>query len=372
MEYRKLDKLGISVSLLGFGCMRFPTKDGKIDEELSFEMIDEAIKNGVNYLDTAYPYHNGESESFVGKVLKKYDREKLYIATKLPCWEVKSVDDAKKIFDKQLENLGVDYIDFYLLHSLGKNSYNKMVELGVVDFCQKLKDEGKIKYFGFSFHDDYSAFEKILTDRPWDFCQIQLNYMDTDYQAGMAGYNLAEKLNIPVIIMEPVKGGSLANLADDIKSVFEKIRPNDSVASWAMRFVGSLPNVKVILSGMSNIEQVRDNLKTFTNFESLSKEEEEAVKTVTKMMHNRVKNGCTDCKYCLPCPFGVNIPRNFSIWNTYGVYDNKGSAKWSWNHMPENEKAKNCQECGKCEDDCPQNLNIINDLKRLQEELDSL
>jgi len=372
MEYRTMEKLGVSVSLLGFGCMRFPTIEGKIDEEKSFAMIDEAIKGGVNYLDTAYPYHNGESETFVGKVLKRHDRSKLFVATKLPCWDVKSIDDAKRIFNEQLNRLGTTYIDFYLLHSLSRNSYNKMKELGVVDYVASLKEEGKIKYYGFSFHDSYSAFEEILKDRQWDFCQIQLNYMDTEEQAGMKGYKLAEEMGVPVVIMEPVKGGSLASIPEAVREPFIKLKPDKSMASWAMRYVGSLPGVKVVLSGMSTINQVLDNLDTFTNLEPLSEEEQKAVEEVTHLMRSRVKNGCTECRYCMPCPAGVNIPRNFRIWNTYGVYENKGHTRWEWRSLNEKEKAKNCIQCGQCEEKCPQGLKIREDLSKLQEELDKL
>jgi hypothetical protein len=178
VEYRSIEKLGISVSLLGYGCMRFPTKkDGTIDSDEAEKLLDLAYKNGVNYFDTAYPYHGGESEPFVGKALSKYERSSFYLATKLPAWQIKSLDDAKRIFHEQLERLGMEYIDFYLIHSLHKKTWDKMVELGIPEFCEELKEQGKIRYIGFSFHDEYKVFEEILTYRPWDFCQIQLNYM---------------------------------------------------------------------------------------------------------------------------------------------------------------------------------------------------
>lgn len=370
MEYRRLDTIDKEVSLLGFGCMRFPTKDGKIDRELSEKMIDIAIKSGVNYLDTAFPYHGGESEFFVGEVLKKYDRESLYLATKLPVWDVKTLDDAKRIFDEQLNKLDVDYVDFYLLHALDKSRWKTILELGVLDYCEELIEKGKIRYLGFSFHDDYETFETILRYRKWDFCQIQYNYIDTDIQAGDKGYALSKELGVPLVIMEPVKGGVLANLPEDVTDPLKEIRPEASAASWALRWVGSHDNVKVILSGMSSYEQVMDNLKTFGDFETLSEEEENAVNTVANTIRSRTRNGCTGCRYCMPCPFGVDIPRAFSIWNEYGKYGNEGQAiRRYFKDTPAEKLADVCQKCGACEAECPQHLNIRDDLERMHAEL---
>lgn len=374
MEKRRLDQLGIEVSLLGFGCMRFPTlADGKIDEAEAEKMIDYAIEKGVNYIDTAYPYHNGDSEPFVGRVLNKYKRSSYYLATKLPCWNINSVEDAKKIFYEQLERLQKDYVDFYLLHALNSEKWNKMVELGVVAFCEQLKEEGKIKYLGFSFHDDYKVFEEIITYRSWDFCQIQFNYMDTQEQAGIKGYELTKKLGIPLIIMEPVKGGALANYPSDIVKIFHSIDETKSVASWALRWVGTFPNVKVILSGMSTMDQVLDNLDTFEDFKVLEKKEQELINQVVDTLHSRVKNGCTGCGYCMPCPAGVDIPRNFAIWNKYHVYGDDKKIKQTWmKNFEQSIKAENCIECGKCESVCPQQLSIRNDLKQVQADLDQI
>ncbi len=372
MEMRKLDKLGIETSLLGFGCMRFPTtSDGKIDEVKAEAMLDEAIAAGVNYIDTAYPYHNKESEPFVGKVLKKYDRSSFYLATKLPVWFVDSKEDAERIFEEQLSRLQTDYIDFYLLHSMNKGQWDKMQKLGVVDYCQKLKEEGRIKYLGFSFHDSYEAFEEMLLARDWDFCQIQLNYMDTDEQAGMKGYALAEKQGVPLIIMEPIKGGSLAAFADDITVKLRELDADASTASFALRWVGSLPNVKVILSGMSTMEQVKDNLATFKEFKPLSETEKATIDEIVTIIKSRVQNGCTGCRYCMPCPAGVNIPACFSAWNTYHMYQNYNVVSWKWEHeLGDKAQAKNCIQCGKCEAQCPQKIAIREDLKKVQIDLD--
>ncbi len=372
MEKRTIDKLGVDVSLLGFGCMRFPTTaEGKIDEAEAEKMLDKAYAAGVNYFDTAYPYHNGESEPFVGKVMKKYDRSSFFFATKLPVWAVESVADAERIFNEQLEHLQTDYVDFYLLHAMNKEKWDKMKELGVVDYCAKLKEEGKIKYYGFSFHDDYEVFEEMITYRDWDFCQIQYNYLDTEEQAGDKGYELSKKLNIPLIIMEPIKGGSLAKFSEDLDAKFHALNPEASVASYALRWVGSHSNVKVVLSGMSTMDQVDDNLATFVNFQPLNETEEQTIKEVVAELRARVQNGCTGCRYCMPCPVGVNIPENFKIWNTYHMYRQYDKVQNAWEvNLGDAAQAKNCVKCGKCETMCPQKLSIRDNLMQVQKDLD--
>ncbi len=371
MEKRKMEKIGVETSLLGYGCMRLPmTPEGKIDEVLAEQLLDRAIAGGVNYIDTAYYYSKSLSESFVGKILQKYDRSTLNVATKLPLWNLKELREVDEIFEEQLARLRTDYIDFYLMHSLSKERWDAMVELGVVKRLEELKEEGKIRYLGFSFHDSYEVFEEILCYRDWDFCQIQLNYMDTNVQAGLKGYELTVKKQIPLIIMEPVKGGSLAVFSKDIEEKFHAHDKDASIASFALRWVGSLPNVKVILSGMSTLEQVEDNLKTFEQFQPLSEAELRTVQEVVATLNSRVKNGCTGCGYCMPCPFGVDIPGTFRLWNTYHMYQNYNMVKWGWEHKDEKALPKNCAKCGKCEQICPQGLRIREDLATAQEELD--
>ena len=373
MEKRCFEKLGIDVSLLGFGCMRFPVgEDGKIERVQAEKMLDTAIASGVNYIDTAYPYHDGESELFVGEALKKYPRDSFYLATKLPMWHINAIEDVDKYFNEQLEKLRTDHFDFYLMHALNRDSWEKGRDMGVVERLEELKAEGKIRFLGFSFHDDYEVFEDILAYKDWDFCQIQLNYMDVDEQAGMKGYKLAEEKGVPLTIMEPIKGGSLANVSPDIAEVFESVRPGKSAASFALRFVASLPNILTVLSGMSSMEQVEDNLATFNDFVPLEEKEYKAIDKIREIMNSRVKNGCTGCRYCMPCPFGVDIPGNFSAWNRYHMYQYYDVVKWQWEGMGrEGKQAVNCRECGKCEKACPQHLSIREDLKKVQADLDA-
>ena len=371
MKTRKLEKLNIETSLLGFGCMRFPVnEEGKIDRPRAEKMMDDAIQNGVNYIDTAYIYHEGESELFVGEVLKKYPRDSFYLATKLPTFgQMKDVNDKYKLFEEQLNKLQVDYFDFYLIHCVTKKVWEEQVlKFGVLEYLIEMKKQGKIKYLGFSFHDDYEVFETVLNAYDWDFCQIQYNYMDTDIQAGDKGYELAKSKNIPVVVMEPIKGGSLANLPEDITNIFKEY--NDMTpSSWALRWVATHENVKVILSGMSTEDHVKDNLNTFKlERVELNEEELEVVHNVKKAILSKTKNGCTGCKYCMPCPFGVNIPKNFSIWNNASMYDQLEGGKKRYAALKE-AQASACKDCGKCETLCPQQIKIREDLKKVVQDL---
>ncbi len=253
MEYSKIDKLNVNPSLLGFGCMRFPlNENGTIDEAEAEKMLDHAIDSGVTYIDTAYPYHDGDSEPFVGRVLKKYKREDFYLATKLPMWKLIHWMMQRKSLKNQLKRLDVDYVDFYLLHALNKETWKKVMDLGIIPYCEEFKEQGKIRNFGFSFHDDYEVFEEIITYRKWDFCQIQYNYVDTDIQAGDKGYAYRKTSN-SIIIMEPIKGGALDSLPNDIDKVFKDYKQNRSISCWALRWVAHYRNVKVVLSGMSTM-----------------------------------------------------------------------------------------------------------------------
>lgn len=371
MEYLKMEKLGISPSMLGFGCMRFPLDaQGEIDEAAAQAMIDRAMAEGVTYYDTAWGYHGGKSEPFVGRALQKYDRSSFYLATKLPLWEVHEIGDVRRIFEEQLKRLQTDHVDFYLLHAVAAERWQMVKELGVLDQLVQLREEGKIKYIGFSFHDTYELYEEVINHFPWDFCQIQLNYMDIEEQAGSKGCALAKEKGIPVVVMEPVKGGSIARLPEDIEQHFKQLDPRVTAAGWAMRWVANQPGVHVVLSGMSNMEQLDDNLQTFSPLKPLTPREEQAVAAVREALNQRFRNACTGCRYCMPCPNGVNIPKNFAIWNEFGKYENVGLLQMQYYRaMPEGERASQCIACGACEPACPQHLRIIEDLSRMVQEI---
>lgn len=374
MKYREFGKTGLKVSALGFGTMRLPLlEDGvTVDEKEAVRIIRHAIDSGVNYVDTAYPYHQGTSEIVVGKALRDGYRDKVFLADKSPIWKLEKESDFDSILEEQLQKLQTDHIDFYLLHALNKERFEKIKNLHLIDHMLEARKAGKIRYLGFSFHDDYEVFEEILNYYPWDFCQIQLNYMDTEIQAGMKGYDLAEEKGIPVIVMEPVKGGMLASLPTEIEEQLTKEREQASIASWALRFVGTLPNVKVILSGMSTMGQVEDNLSIFETFEPLSEKEQKLIENTADTLKSRVKNGCTGCAYCMPCPAGVDIPGNFRIWNDQAVYQNTEQTKKKWSGMDEKAKADHCIRCGKCEKVCPQKISIRENLHQVAEELNTL
>ena len=332
MEYRTFGKTGTKPSLLGFGCMRFPTKldeSGKrvIDRCEAEKMLDYAYNNGVTYFDTAYPYHGGESEVVLGNAMKKHKRDTFLVATKLPMWKLEKTEDVRAVFFEQLERLQMDYVDFYLLHALNRNTFKKGKDIHALEEVIKLKEEGRIKHIGFSFHDEYEIFEEIVNYYDWEFCQIQYNYMDTDVQAGVKGIRLCEEKGIPLVIMEPIMGGALAAFSEDVEDLFKSYNKDASIASWALRFVASEDNVKVILSGMSTFSQVVDNINSFNKFTKLNEEEQKIIKKAKELINSKIKIPCTGCSYCVPCPKGVKIPKNFYLWNNFGMYKNS-SAKW--------------------------------------------
>ncbi len=366
MEKREIG--GIDVSLLGFGCMRFPTlESGLIDMERTAKLIDIAIKSGVTYFDTAYNYHGGESEKAVGQILANYPRDSYTLATKLPVWKIEKREDALTLFNEQLEHLKTDHIDFYLLHALSYERFeNTVLKFDLIPIFEQLQREGKIVKFGFSFHDSYEAFEKILCYRKWDFCQLQLNYMDMDEQAGARGLALAKERGADVVVMEPCKGGSLVTFPKTIAARLTDLEPEKSLAYWAMRFAGSLDGVKVVLSGMSNEAQLDDNLNTFNNFKPLGQLETEQINEVAQALKKRIGVGCTGCKYCMPCPHGVNIPQSFELLNEYVMFENLDGTRLNYGFMDE-EKAENCKDCGACEKMCPQKIEIRKELKRLKD-----
>lgn len=371
MEYRMI-KQGVAPSLLGYGGMRFPVieESGAIDEEKSIALIDRAICGGITYFDTAWPYHEGESEPFLGRALSKYPRESYYLATKLPSWMVETRDQAKEILEKQLQRLQTPYIDFYLLHNLNRKNWEKILKLDILTLLEEYQKSGKLRYIGFSFHDDISVFEEIIQYRTWDFCQIQLNYMDVQHQAGLKGLELARSLSVPVVVMEPVKGGSLATLPQDAAKALQQADPCATPSRWAMRWVASQPGVAVVLSGMTTMEQLEDNLETFSPLHPLDEKEETLIQETAALLRERLNNGCTGCRYCVPCPAGVNIPGCFQVWNNMSVYQNQQLTKRAWKNLDDDERPNQCVGCGRCETMCPQNIPIREHLARITGEVE--
>lgn len=373
MKYRKFGKLDYMASALGFGCMRLPTnsKDTKdINEPESIRMIRRAIDGGVNYIDTAYPYHGGVSEILVGKALKDGYRERVKLATKLPVWLLKDASDFDKYLGEQLKKLDTGYIDLYLLHALDSERWDALLKMGVFDAMERYKKSGKVKAMGFSFHGDLKTFKTIIDAYDWAFCQIQFNLMDENYQAGLEGLRYAASKGIAVVIMEPLRGGALAKEPPEaIKAVWDRAPVSYTPAQWALRWVLNHPEVTVVLSGMSTMEQVEDNLKTADEMlpDSLAAEELKLTDEVKDMYKSRSKIRCTDCKYCMPCSFGVLIPENFAIYNEAFMYDIADEKRRSYYWMDEKNRATSCRQCGKCEKACPQSLPIRELLKQTAE-----
>lgn len=362
---------GDKVSILGFGCMRFPTEDGNIVEDKSMKMLDYAFERGINYFDTAYPYHNEQSEPFLGKFLQKIDREEVFIATKLPSWKIEKHEEMYEYLDSQLDRLKTDYIDYYLMHSLGKKHWNNLKENDVFRFLDYLEDSEKVRYIGFSFHDKYEIFKEIIDSYKWDFCQIQYNYMDINYQAGKRGLKHAHEKGLDVIVMEPLKGGMLTgDIPDDINELWHSSNREWSPAEWGLRWVWNHPEVKIVLSGMSTMEHIKENMTTAENVKpnSLSEEEKETVSRVRESYRKRLKVNCTDCKYCLPCPNEINIPQIFSFYNNAFIYDEFDRMKRFYNgSFDDDKRASACVACGDCEEKCPQDIDIIQKLKEVAE-----
>ncbi|MBC8059648.1 MAG: aldo/keto reductase [Clostridiaceae bacterium] len=377
MQYRKFGKTNIEVSTLGFGCMRFPCiPDGNINEEEAIKQLRTAIDNGVNYLDTAYVYHNGKSEVVLGKALKDGYREKVYIADKLPTWSAHVYEDFEKLLDKQLERLQVEFIDFYLIHALNKGSFEKVKDLGIYKFIDKALMDGKIKHIGFSFHDNIETFKTIVDDYNWEFCQIQLNYMDEFNQAGLEGLYYAAAKDLAVIIMEPLLGGKLANIPPEpIKELWDLSEKKRTPAEWALTWLWDKPEVTVILSGMNSMEQLTENINIAGTIKpnSLSKEEKELINKVKIKYTELTKVGCTGCNYCVDCPKGINIPNIFSIYNEAYMYNALNTCSTHYtNSIKKENNASACIECKKCEKICPQVLNITQHLKDAHRELTSI
>lgn len=352
------------VSLLGLGTMRLPCKtplkresNPLIDYDKAQRLVDIAYENGVNYFDTAYMYHVGKSERFIGTALKKYPRESYFLADKLPIWMCPKKLDMEKVFSKQLERTGHDYFDFYLLHSLDKDNFEKCEKFGAYDFVMKKKEEGKVKNVGFSFHGTIEDLEKIVAAHHWDFAQIQMNYLDWKDQNAKRQYEILTEAGIPVIIMEPVRGGKLANVSSEISEMFKKNEPDKSIASWAIGFVASFDNVITILSGMNSQEQMYDNLNTLTEFKPFDDKKMRICENAAAIMNKSEIIPCTGCDYCADCPKGVKISTVFSIYNKLKTKEiSKEQAVEEYKRV--DITADDCISCGKCASHCPQSIKI--------------
>ena len=363
---------------LGFGLMRLPQKDGAIDIDRVCRMADMYMQAGMNYFDTAYVYHGGHSEEAVKEALaKRWPRESFMVATKLPAWCLRTEADRDRIFNEQLARCGLDYFDFYLLHSVEDGSNGDTYEkLDCYSWGLRKKAEGKIRHFGFSFHGSPAYLERLLDAHPEvEFVQIQLNYADWENPVVQSGrlYEILHHRGIPMVIMEPVKGGTLAKLTPELEAKYRAARPDSSVASWALRFVGSLPGVMTILSGMSAEEQMLDNIRTFTHFEPLSGSEQALVDEVRRIMLNVPQIGCTACRYCTDgCPMHIAIPDVFRAVNTMDLYHEEFRPKNFYNGLiaQGHGRASDCIACGQCEGVCPQHLPIIDLLKSAVARLD--
>lgn len=378
MRYRKFGKTGMEVSALGFGCMRLPlvnldakigVDDGTIDEPKAVEILRWAIDNGVNYVDTAYPYHQGNSELFLGRALQDGYRQKVRLATKLPSWLIQSRGDMDRYLDEQLNKLQTDSVDFYLVHTVNRQFWPNLVENGLFEFLDSALSDGRIRFAGFSFHDELDMFKEALTAYPWSFCQIQYNFLDENYQAGKEGLQLAVDRGLGVVIMEPLRGGRLAtNIPPAAQSLWDGAPVRRSPAEWALRYLWDYPGISVVLSGMNEMAQVQENVRIAGEAlpDSLTKAERKLINDVKEVYHAIRRIDCTGCRYCMPCPSGVNIPGCFTLFNNAHMLDDVATHKIFYRALIGAEHyASNCVECGECEEACPQHIPVRAALKEV-------
>ncbi|MCR5509342.1 MAG: aldo/keto reductase [Lachnospiraceae bacterium] len=376
MKYRKFGKLDVMGSAFGLGCMRFngeASGDSIIDEAKAISLIRRAIDGGVNYIDTAYVYLDRTSEIVLGKALLDGYRDRVTIATKMPMEKVHDRESMQALLDEELKKLQTDHIDFYLMHGINKEKWEYFKKIGAPEFFDDMKKEGKIRFKCFSFHGSYEDFEYIIKDSDWDMVQIQYNFMDVDNQAGTKGLELAGSLGIPVVIMEPLLGGRLANAPDNVQALYDKFPVKRSAVEWAFRWLCDHPEVATVLSGCNEAEQIDDNLRIFDTVEAgiMSDEEHKLMDEVREAYISRTKIGCTSCRYCMPCPQGVNIPGIFSAWNNASLYGVNPADDWGFRKfvLENGATADKCVACGACESKCPQHLKIIEALKEAWAEI---
>ena len=369
MKYRKMGKLDVTSSVFGLGCMRFngaASGDSVIDEEKAISLIRRAIDGGVTYIDTAYIYLDKTSETVLGKALRDGYRDKMTIATKMPAEAVHNRAEMEALLAEELGKLQTDHIDFYLMHGINKEKWEYFKSIGAPKFFDDMKREGKIRHKCFSFHGPYDEFEYILNDWDWDMVQIQYNFMDVENQAGTRGLELAGSKGIPVVIMEGLLGGALAKAPDNVQALYDAFPVKRSPVEWAFRWLCDHPEVSVVLSGCNEPEQIDDNLRIFYTVEPkvMSPEEKQLIDDVRAAYISRTKIGCTGCRYCMPCPNGVNIPGIFAVWNSVSLYGIDPNKDWGFRMLREHGGgADKCVGCGACEAACPQHLPIIEQLK---------
>ncbi|SFM78560.1 aldo/keto reductase [Methanolobus profundi] len=381
MQYREVPKTGDKLSALGLGAMRLPEKDGTIDHEKATALLHHAIDNGVNYVDTAWPYHNEKSEVFLGEALSGGYREKIRLATKMPHWLVKDQTDMDRFLEIQLKRLNTDHIDYYLIHSLTEGGWKKIRDKGVLEFLNRAKKDGRIKNVGFSFHDRAEVFQEIIGAYDWDMCLIQYNYLDENHQAGTQGLKYAAERNIAVMVMEPLRGGNLVrNVPPEIEDIWNEADVKRSPAEWAFRWVWNHPEVTVVLSGMNEMSQLDENIRTASEAEpdSLTEKERDIVHRVAEKYRDLMAVPCTGCNYCMPCPVGVDIPGCFDLYNSKrifkGISDHDTQYRYLVHQMGvlgKNSSASLCVNCGKCKEKCPQQIDIPEKLKEVESQFES-
>ncbi len=369
MKYRTMGKLGIRTSAFGLGCMRFngeASGDSVIDEEKAIRLIRQAIDGGVTYLDTAYVYLDKTSEIVLGKALRDGYRDRVNIATKMPAEFVHNREEMEALLESELKKLQTDHIDFYLMHGINREKWEYFKSIGAPEFFDDMKKAGKIRYKCFSFHGPYDEFEYILKDCDWDMVQIQYNFMDINNQAGTKGLELAGSLGIPVVIMEGMLGGRLAKAPDNVQALYDAFQVKRTPVEWAFRWLCNHPEVSVVLSGCNEAEQIAENLRIFDTVEAgiMTAEELQLIDDVRAAYISRTKIGCTGCRYCMPCPNGVDIPGVFSVWNNFSLYQIDPKTDWGMTTIRKNGSgADKCIACGACEAACPQHLSIIEGLQ---------
>jgi predicted aldo/keto reductase-like oxidoreductase len=360
MQTRYFKNLGDRVSLLGFGLMRLPriTEDKQdIHFDRGAEMVDYACNRGVNYFDTGWNYHDGLCEPFAGEVLKRYRRKNFFLAAKLPVWLLNSREEAQQTFEEQLKRCQVDYFDYYLFHGINGGTFDKLKKLGFYELLLREKEKGRIRHLGFSFHDKAETLERIVEAHPWDFAQIQINYLDWEQQNAKRQYEILCDAGLPVVVMESIKGGSLASLGSKALEILTARDRNASQASWALRYAASLPQVLTVLSGMSNLEQVKDNIATFIDFHPLTKEDYVTLDEAAAAYLSQGIIPCTGCRYCMDCPSGVDIPKNLSLYNQFLM--TKDSLQFYLSYLVLSiHQSRYCTDCRQCTARCPQKIDI--------------